>query len=86
LIRLTRDARGIVSVDATGVAPGRGAYVCDDARCAEQALTAAKLSRAFRKRSEAAPGAGVEVRALRSPGGRSARPRRVEGEIMHRTV
>ena len=54
LVRLVRRADGTVSRDPTGAAPGRGAYVCADAACAERALKAGRLSHAFRAPSQAA--------------------------------
>jgi len=36
-----------VAVDPTGRAPGRGAYVCDDAACQQNALIRGALRRAL---------------------------------------
>jgi predicted RNA-binding protein YlxR (DUF448 family) len=42
-----RSPGGEVLVDPTGRAPGRGAYVCDDAACQQNALTRGALRRAL---------------------------------------
>lgn len=47
LCRLVRAADGVVSVDPTGRAAGRGAYVCS-AECLAVACKAKKLDRALR--------------------------------------
>ena len=49
LVRLIRLPGGIVVVDASGRAAGRGAYVCPDAGCVERALIRGRLAHAFRK-------------------------------------
>ena len=48
LARIVRDARGVVALDVTGRAPGRGAYVCHSGACLEKALSTNKLARALR--------------------------------------
>ena len=48
LIRLVRDAEGRVSVDPTGKRAGRGAYLCHEHTCWEQALKRHSLERALR--------------------------------------
>ncbi len=48
LFRLVRDAEGHVSVDPTGKRAGRGAYLCHDPACWEQALKRRGLERALR--------------------------------------
>jgi predicted RNA-binding protein YlxR (DUF448 family) len=65
LVRLVRRPDGAVALDATGAAPGRGAYVCADAGCAERALKAGRLSHAFRAPSQ--PVAALEA-AVRQAG------------------
>ncbi len=62
LLRLVRQARGVVVVDATGTAPGRGAYVCGEHACAERALQRDRLSHAFRNKAEAGDTLAEEVR------------------------
>jgi len=53
LVRLVRGRDGAVAVDASGIAAGRGAYVCADSACVERVLKAGRLSQAFRSRSHA---------------------------------
>ena len=48
LFRLVRDADGRVAVDPTGKQAGRGAYLCHDPACWEQALKRRGLERALR--------------------------------------
>ena len=47
LIRVVRDKDGNISVDTTGRAQGRGAYVCKDPECLEKARKARKFERTF---------------------------------------
>ncbi|MBN1460710.1 MAG: YlxR family protein [Armatimonadetes bacterium] len=47
LVRVVRTPTGKVEVDEAGKAPGRGAYVCRSAKCARNAVTQQKLSRAL---------------------------------------
>jgi predicted RNA-binding protein YlxR (DUF448 family) len=60
LIRLVRDAGGVVRVDRDGGAAGRGAYVCADAGCLGKALQAGRLGHAFKGASHP-PQEAVEV-------------------------
>ena len=48
LIRLVRTPEGEVEVDVTGRRPGRGAYLCSDPACWEEALRRRALNRALR--------------------------------------
>src|SRR5262245_62411540 len=48
LMRLVRDAEGHVALDPTGKRTGRGAYLCHDPACWEQALKRQGLVRALR--------------------------------------
>jgi len=48
LVRLVRGPDGVVVVDRTAAAPGRGAYVCAERQCVEEALKRGRLARAFR--------------------------------------
>jgi uncharacterized protein len=48
LFRVVRDADGHVAVDPTGKRAGRGAYLCHDPACWEQALKRRGLERALR--------------------------------------
>lgn len=47
LIRIVKDQTGNISVDKTGKAPGRGAYLCDSIECFEKAKKTKKLERAL---------------------------------------
>ena len=48
LMRLVRDAEGHVALDPTGKRTGRGAYLCHDPACWDQALKRNGLARALR--------------------------------------
>lgn len=48
LIRIVRTVDGQVEVDPTGRRPGRGAYLCPDPACWENALKRKLLNRALR--------------------------------------
>jgi len=48
LLRIVRSPEGVVALDTSSRAPGRGAYVCQNARCLEAALASNKLARALR--------------------------------------
>ena len=52
LIRLVRRADGVVFIDRTGAAPGRGAYVCPGRECLEEALKRGRLAKAFKGKAE----------------------------------
>lgn len=47
LIRIVKDQAGNISIDKTGKAPGRGAYLCDSIECFEKAKKTKKLERAL---------------------------------------
>lgn len=47
LIRVARSPEGVVSLDAKGKAPGRGAYLCPDPACFKKARKSKALERAF---------------------------------------
>jgi hypothetical protein len=47
LLRIVRTPSGEVVVDAKGKAAGRGAYVCRQEHCAEQAVRQKKFARAL---------------------------------------
>ena len=47
LIRIVCSPEGTVTVDLTGRAPGRGAYICPDAACLKRAVKCRALSHAF---------------------------------------
>lgn len=44
LVRIVLNPDGTVSVDPTGKAPGRGAYLCRNAECIKKELKAHRLS------------------------------------------
>ena len=48
LVRVVRDADGRAAIDATGRAPGRGAYVHRDAACVETARKKRAFDRALK--------------------------------------
>ena len=47
LIRIVRTPEGEILLDPTGKQSGRGAYICPDAACMEQALKKKQLERAL---------------------------------------
>ena len=47
LIRVVKDKDGNISIDKTGRANGRGAYICDNIECLEKAIKTRKLERTF---------------------------------------
>ena len=47
MTRIVRAPDGVVRVDPTGKAAGRGTYVCDDPACREPAKLAAGVNRAL---------------------------------------
>ncbi|MDR0616323.1 MAG: YlxR family protein [Synergistaceae bacterium] len=48
LIRVVRSPDGAVSLDDTGHAPGRGAYLCADMECVKKAIKKNALARALK--------------------------------------
>lgn len=49
LVRVVRSPDNDILVDLRGRLPGRGAYVCNDRECVEQAVRKQQFNRAFRK-------------------------------------
>ena len=47
LIRIVKNKEGIISIDKTGKAQGRGAYICNNIECLEKAIKTKRLERAF---------------------------------------
>lgn len=47
LVRVVRSPEGEISLDLTGKAPGRGAYVCRNAECLKIARKARRFEKAF---------------------------------------
>lgn len=52
LIRVVRSPEGVISLDYTGRAAGRGAYLCPSLACLKQARKAKRLEAAFETRIE----------------------------------
>jgi uncharacterized protein len=47
LIRVVKNSEGIIKVDLTGKAPGRGAYICKSNECLEKAIKSKRFEKAF---------------------------------------
>lgn len=47
LIRIVKNKDGEISIDRTGKASGRGAYICDNVECLENAIKTKRLNRIF---------------------------------------
>ncbi len=47
LIRIVINKEGKISIDKTGKANGRGAYICNNIECLEKMIKAKRLERAF---------------------------------------
>ena len=47
LIRIVKNKDGVISIDRTGKADGRGAYICDDVECLEKAIKSKRIERVF---------------------------------------
>ena len=47
LIRIVKNKEGQISLDKTGKANGRGAYICDKIECLEKAIKTKRLERNF---------------------------------------
>lgn len=47
LIRIVINKEGKISIDKTGKANGRGAYICNNKECLEKMIKAKRLERAF---------------------------------------
>lgn len=48
LVRIVRNPEGRLFVDATGRAPGRGAYLCPDPKCLQEARKKKALSKCLK--------------------------------------
>lgn len=53
LIRVVKNKEGKISIDKTGKANGRGAYLCDNIECLEKAIKTKRLERTFEMPIEA---------------------------------
>lgn len=60
LVRIVRGADGTVTLDESGRAPGRGAYVCQSRSCLEAAHRSHALDRALKVRVDEASWARLE--------------------------
>ena len=47
LIRIVRNKEGIISIDRTGKAQGRGAYICDNIECLNKVIKSKRLEKVF---------------------------------------
>ena len=47
LIRVVKNKDGEISIDKTGKANGRGAYICDNVDCLEKAIKTKRLEKIF---------------------------------------
>lgn len=47
LVRIVKNADGEISLDLTGKAAGRGAYICPDAECLKKARKSKRIEKAF---------------------------------------
>ena len=45
LIRIVKNKEGVISIDKTGKANGRGAYMCDNIECLENAIKTKRLEK-----------------------------------------
>ena len=52
LIRVVRSPEGVFSLDVTGRAPGRGAYLCNKIVCLQKAKKTKRLEAAFSSKIE----------------------------------
>lgn len=48
LIRIVKDNQNNISIDKTGKANGRGAYICDDIECLEKAIKNKRIEKSFK--------------------------------------
>ncbi len=46
-IRIVKNKEREISIDKTGKAPGRGAYICDNVECLEKAIKSKRLEKSF---------------------------------------
>ncbi len=47
LIRIVKNKEGVISIDKTGKANGRGAYICNELECLEKAIKSKRLEKVF---------------------------------------
>ncbi len=49
LIRIVRSPEGILAIDTTGKKPGRGAYICPNIDCFNEAIKGKRIQKALEK-------------------------------------
>lgn len=49
LIRIVKNKEGLIFIDKTGKAEGRGAYICDSINCLEKVVKSKRLEKALEK-------------------------------------
>jgi predicted RNA-binding protein YlxR (DUF448 family) len=69
LIRVVRSPQGSVRPDPSGKAAGRGAYVCSQPECWEQAVKKGRLERSLHVKLSAEDAQAVRDYAATLPGG-----------------
>lgn len=47
LIRIVKNKEEVISIDKTGKANGRGAYICNELECLEKAIKSKRLEKVF---------------------------------------
>ena len=47
LIRIVKNKENEISIDKTGKAQGRGAYICDDIKCLEKVIKSKRIEKIF---------------------------------------
>ena len=50
LIRIVKNKDGNISIDKTGKANGRGAYICNNVECLEKAINSKRLDKTFEEK------------------------------------
>ena len=66
LIRIVRTPEGKVSIDPTGKANGRGAYLCRKVECIEQGLQKGRVARALQVNLSAAELIALQTELLKA--------------------
>lgn len=69
LIRLAASRDGVISLDPTGRKPGRGAYVCRNRTCLEQAIRGRKIDKGLKTRVDDAVVAALTAELAALPAG-----------------
>ena len=50
LLRIVKNKDGNISIDKTGKANGRGAYICNNVECLEKAIKSKRLEKTFEEK------------------------------------